>query len=92
MNKKLATLTAEQYARLCSLDYSDLYSIHHGATPITLGHRLEIFVAVNQYGRLYINVNFYPEGHRTFNFDNLDSAIAWVKKRVEIITSPKEDV
>lgn len=89
--KALATLTAEEYKRLCTFDYSDLYSIHDGMRTAFICDSLDIFVGTNRHGKLYINVNFYPEGHNAFDFDKLDKAIAWAKKRVKVEEQPKED-
>lgn len=86
----LATLTKQEYEKLCSFDYCDLYSAHRGAIFTDISDSLEIFVGVNRSGRLFINVNFYPEGHRTFNFDSLSNAIKWAKNRVSVIEQPKE--
>lgn len=91
MAEKLATLTKSEYEKLCSFDYSDLYSAHRGAIFTDISNSLEIFVGVNRSGRLFINVNFYPEGHKTFNFDCLSSAIKWAKKRVSVIEPTKEE-
>ena len=91
MVKKLATLTTGEYEKLCSLDYGDLYSIHGGSSSNFISRSLEIFVGVNRYGKLYINVNFYPEGHATFDFDDLAKAIRWATKRVAVIEGTGED-
>ena len=72
-------------------DYGDLYSIHHGLKHTFFGKHLQIFVCVNRYGKLYIQVNFYPEGHKSFDFDCLDDAVDWAKRRVNVIDTPEED-
>lgn len=84
MANTLATLTRAEYDKLCSFDYCDLYSVKRGAINTFISKNIEIFVGVNRYGRLFINVNFYPEGHKTFNFDSLSTAIDWAKKRVTV--------
>jgi hypothetical protein len=91
MVKILATLTAEEYKRLCTFDYCDLYSIHKGMRTTFISDSLDIFVGTNRHGRLYINVNFYPEGHNAFDFDKLDKAITWAKNRVKVDELPKEE-
>lgn len=91
MAQALAKLTKQEYEKLCSFDYNDLYSVHRGAILTHISDDLEIFVGVNRNGRLFINVNFYPEGHKTFNFDSLSCAIKWAKKRVDVVEMPKEE-
>lgn len=90
MSKIFATLTKQEYEKLCSIDYGDLYSAHRGVIHTFISKSLEIFVGVNFQGRLYINVNFYPEGHATFNFDALSKAINYAKRHVSVIE--EEDV
>ncbi len=91
MAKILATLTYAEYDKLCSFDYCDLYSVKRGAINTFISKNLEIFVGVNRNGRMFINVNVYPEGHKTFNFDSLSDAIKWAKNRVTVIEAPRED-
>lgn len=83
--KIFATLTKKEYEQLCAFDYKDLYSIHHGMINTYFGENLEIFCSTNHCGKLFINVNFYPEGHRTFDFDELDKAIKWIKTKIEVV-------
>lgn len=83
--KIFATLTKKEYEQLCVFDYKDLYSIHQGAINTYFGQNLEIFCGINRYGKLFINVNFYPEGHRAFDFDELDKAIKWIKTKIEVV-------
>lgn len=92
MAKILAMLTPQEYEKLCGFDYGDLYSAHRGTIYTHFSPSLEIFVGVNRYGRLFINVNFYPEGHKTFNFDCLSDAIKWAKKRVRVVSPLDDDV
>lgn len=88
MAKKLGIVSRKTWEKLEKFDYGDLYSVHEGMIS---GYwedddAVEIFIGVNRYARLYINVNIaYGEHHRTFNFDELDKAIEWVKRRVEVI-------
>jgi hypothetical protein len=91
MKNTLAILTKEEYSRLHNFDYCDLYSAHRGAILTPISNSLEIFVGVNRNGRLFINVNFYPEGHRTFHFDDLSGAIKWAKRHVNVAEPPKEE-
>ena len=91
MAKALATLTQQEYEKLCAFDYCDLYSIHRGVIFTHICDSLEIFASVSRSGRLFIVVNFYSEGHKTFDFDNLSRAIKWAKNRVCVIEPPKED-
>lgn len=86
----LASLTKAEYEKLCMFDYGDLYSIKTGAKHTFFGKQLQIFPCVNRYGKLYIQVNFYPEGHKSFDFDCLDDAVQWAKKRVTV-TDQKMD-
>ena len=86
MAQILATLTPQEYEKLCRFDYCDLYSAHKGAIFTPISESIEIFVGVNRYGHLFINVNFYPRGHKTFNFDCLSDAIKWSKKRVCVVS------
>lgn len=85
MAKIFATFTKAEYEELCNFDYGKLYSIHTGVNYARFGDGLEIFCGVNKNGRLFISVNFYPEGHRTFNFDDLYGAIKWAKNHVGVI-------
>ena len=80
-----------EYEKLCSLDYGDLYSIHRGSLSTFISKSLDIFVGVNRYGKLYINVNFNQGGHKTFDFDCLSDAVKWATKRVAVIEETKED-
>lgn len=86
MIKYFATFSREELERLNSLDYNQLYSLCKGVQFNTFGENeeLEIFCGVNRAGRLFINVNFYPEGHRSFDFDKLGEAIKWAKKHIKI--------
>lgn len=84
MAKKYAVLAKTEYEKLCNFDYGDLYSVKNGSKHTFFGKYLQIFTCVNHYGRLYIKVNFYPEGGRAFNFDCLDEAIEWAKSHVEV--------
>lgn len=84
MNKIYAILSKEEYEELCAFDYGDLYSIRNGVNFTHFGKNLEIFCGVNRCGKLFINVNFYPIGHKTFDFDKLSEAIKWIKKHIEV--------
>lgn len=89
MTRIYATLTKAEYEELCTFDYGKLYSIHTGVNFVRFGDKLEIFCGVNKNGRLFINVNFYPEGHKAFNFDDLSGAIKWAKKHVNVKENDK---
>ena len=74
--------------KLERFDYGDLYSIHRGMNPGRYWEdhdAVEIFIGVNRNARLYIIANIDCGAHsRTFDFDQLDEAVNWVKRRVEV--------
>ena len=87
MAKKLGTVSKKTFEKLEKFDYGNLYSIHRGANPELYwadDDDIEIFIGVNRYARLYIIANIRPEHSRTFDFDQLDEAVDWIKRRVEV--------
>ena len=91
MARKFATLSPDEYARLCSIDYGDLYSVKRGVIYNRVGKSLEIFAGCNIKGKLFINVLFKPGCRGTFDFDNLAGAIRWAKRHVDVVEQPKEE-
>lgn len=88
MAKKLAIVSHKTMDKLLRFDYGDLYSIQHGVISMYWedDDAVEIFTGVNRYGRLYIIVNMaYGKYIRTFDFDALDKAVDWVKRRVRVV-------
>ena len=88
MAKKLAIVSHKTFEKLERFDYGDLYSIHNGLITDYWEEddAIEIFCGVNRNARLYIIVNFaYGEHYRTFDFDQLDKAGDWVKRRVRVV-------
>lgn len=70
--------------KLNQFDYGDLYSVHHGVNH-AYWHEcdVEIFVGVNRYCRLYIIATISgSDCSATFDFDELDKAVGWVKRRI----------
>lgn len=88
MAKKLAIVSRKTMDKLLRFDYGDLYSIHHGVISMYWedDDAVEIYVGVNRYSRLYIIANMnYGKHIRTFDFDQLDKAVDWVKRRVAVV-------
>lgn len=88
MAKKLGTISRKTFEKLAKFDYGDLYSIHKGATRGYWGNdgAVEIFTGVNRFSRLYIIASIdYGKHFKTFDFDQLDKAVDWVKRHVEVI-------
>lgn len=87
MAKKFGTVSRKTFEKLAKFDYGDLYSIHKGAA---CGYwendgAVEIFTGVNRFARLYIIASIdCGKYFKTFDFDQLDKAVDWVKRHVEV--------
>lgn len=88
MAKKLGVISSKTFEKLVKFDYGDLYSIHKGTN---CGYwenddAVEIITGVNRFDRLYIIASIdYGKHFKTFDFDRLDEAVEWVKRRVDIV-------
>lgn len=88
MAKKLAIVSRKTFEKLERFDYGNLYSIHNGVITNYWddADAVSIFVGVNRYSRLYIIVELcYGDHSKTFDFDELDKAVDWVKRRVLVV-------
>lgn len=88
MAKTLGVVSRKTLKKLMQFDYGNLYSIHNGSNLHYWEEddAVEIFVSVNRYGRLYIVASIaFGEHIRTFDFDNLDRAVDWIRRRVEVV-------
>lgn len=92
MAKKLGVISRKTMEKLEQFDYGDLYSIHRGSLSSLYweeyveGDAVEIYIGVNRYARLYIIAEIAHGAYsRTFDFDQLDKAVDWVKRHVEVM-------
>lgn len=87
MAKKLLKVSKKTMEKLEQFDYKHLYSIHDGANPEfywDYEDRIEIFVGVNRYASLYIIAQIDCDHSKTFNFDDLQLAVDWIMRRIEV--------